>query len=61
MPIKISAKIRYNHIEARATIKKMMAKKDCKIVFDRPQKSATPGQSIVFYQKDEVLGGGIIN
>lgn len=61
MPIKILAKIRYNHPEIKATIKKIAGKKDCKIVFDTPQKAVTPGQSIVFYQKKEVLGGGIIN
>lgn len=60
-PIKILAKIRYNHQPAKATIEKMIDKKYYKIVFDFSQKSLTPGQSIVFYQKEEVLGGGIIN
>lgn len=31
-----------------------------RVVFNKPQKSITPGQSAVFYSKDEVLGGGII-
>ena len=32
----------------------------CKVVFKNPQKAVTPGQAIVFYNKEECLGGGII-
>ncbi len=60
MPLKILAKIRYNHSGEKATIKKMIGQKDCKIIFDSLQRAVTPGQSVVFYQKNEVLGGGII-
>ena len=31
-----------------------------RVVFDRKQKAVTPGQSVVFYRGDEVVGGGII-
>ena len=31
-----------------------------KVIFDEPKKSITPGQSAVFYDKDDVIGGGII-
>ena len=32
-----------------------------RIIFDEPQSSVTPGQSVVFYQNEVCLGGGIIN
>lgn len=54
-PLEITAKIRYNSTEAEAVMDKN------KVVFKRPQRAITPGQSVVFYQGEEVLGGGIIS
>jgi len=56
--IEIRVRIRYNHQEARATV--YPGKDKQKIVFKQPQFAITPGQSAVFYDKDTVLGGGII-
>jgi len=53
-PLEITAKIRYNSTEAEAILDK------AKVVFRKPQRAITPGQSVVFYQGEEVIGGGII-
>ncbi len=51
-------KIRYHHSSQPARVERSGS---CwKVTFDRPQKSVTPGQALVFYQRDTVLGGGII-
>ncbi|MFA6549572.1 MAG: aminomethyltransferase beta-barrel domain-containing protein, partial [Candidatus Margulisiibacteriota bacterium] len=62
-PLKIAAKIRYNSKEAEATLYpggKAQDKAQAKVVFNKPQRAITPGQSVLFYQGEEVLGGGII-
>ena len=58
-PITVRAKIRYKSQEAEAVV---FARDDTVDVhFVHPQKAVTPGQAIVFYNVDEVLGGGIID
>jgi tRNA-specific 2-thiouridylase len=52
-------KIRYNHKQALAKI--MPLKDKIKVTFKKAQFAVTPGQSAVFYDKDIVLGGGIIH
>lgn len=58
-PLRASVKIRYRHPGAAATITPLDGGR-ADIVFDQPQASVTAGQSVVFYEGDEVLGGGII-
>jgi tRNA-specific 2-thiouridylase len=58
-PLKVRARIRYKHREAPATIVPLPGEK-VSVEFDRPQRAVTPGQSVVFYDDDDVLGGGII-
>lgn len=55
----LSVKIRYNHKGALAEVLPLDGK--IKVCFKTPQFAITPGQSAVFYDKDEVLGGGIID
>ena len=58
-PLKVMAKIRYNHKKARATVTKAGAD-SVRVEFDEPQGSPTPGQAVVFYRGDIVVGGGWI-
>jgi len=59
LPLKVEAKIRYRSGLASATIYKIRNAK-YKILFNRPQRAITPGQSVVFCRGQEVVGGGII-
>jgi len=58
MPFKAKSKIRYGAKEAECVVKRYNGA--YQILFTKPQRAITPGQSVVFYIKDEVLGGGII-
>ena len=58
-PITVMAKIRYKSKEAEATLFPRDDTVD--VHFAQPQKAITPGQAVVFYNADEVLGGGIID
>jgi tRNA-specific 2-thiouridylase len=52
------AKIRYKSREAEAVL--FFRNDSVDVHFAQPQKAVTPGQAVVFYNLDEVLGGGII-
>lgn len=55
----VDAKIRYSHKGAKATIRKI--KDDLlECVFEEPQRAITPGQAVVFYKDEYVVGGGSI-
>ncbi|HAV10132.1 MAG TPA: tRNA 2-thiouridine(34) synthase MnmA, partial [Dehalococcoidia bacterium] len=56
---RLTAKIRYAHPGAEAEIS-LLGDDTLKIVFQEPQKAIAPGQSVVFYDGDITLGGGII-
>ena len=58
-PIRVKAKIRYNQKEQPATVYQLDDQR-IKVVFDEPQRAITKGQSVVLYDGDIVVGGGII-
>ena len=60
LPLKVMAKIRYNSPLVAAVVKKEIGSNSCQIVFAKSQNAVTPGQSVVFYNGRELLGGGII-
>lgn len=57
-PCRVTAKIRYRAEESPAVLEP--AGGLLRAVFDEPQRAVAPGQAIVFYQGDQVVGGGVI-
>lgn len=57
--LRVWAKIRYNHKGAWCTIKKT-GDDEVLCTFEEQQRAITPGQAVVFYDGDYVLGGGTI-
>jgi tRNA-specific 2-thiouridylase len=53
------AKIRYRQSDQACTVK-LLTDETCFVEFEKPQRAITPGQSVVFYQNNTCLGGGII-
>lgn len=58
-PMHVLGKIRYSHAGAGCTIR-MVDDDLLECVFDEPQRAITPGQALVLYDGDNVLGGGVI-
>ena len=58
-PIRVSAKIRHRHEPAPAVLENA-PNGEVRVTFDQPQRAITPGQAVVFYQDDLVVGGGWI-
>jgi tRNA-specific 2-thiouridylase len=58
-PVEVTAKIRYNHPGAAATLTPL-GNGSVRVKLHTPQRAVTPGQAAVFYQDDLILGGGWI-
>jgi tRNA-specific 2-thiouridylase len=58
-PMRVKIKIRHRHEPAWATLAPSVPG-EVVATFDEPQRAITPGQSAVFYDSDEVVGGGWI-
>jgi len=56
---RVTAQIRYRHREAAATLEPFDGDR-VQATFDDPQTAVAPGQAVVFYSGDEVVGGGWI-
>ena len=62
-PVEVDAQIRYRSKPIKGKLipqSEGNINKRFKLVLDEPQSSITPGQAAVFYEKDILLGGGLI-
>jgi len=59
-PIRTLARIRYRAERVTATVFAEPGAR-ARVVFDQPQRSVTPGQAVVFYDGEYVVGGGTID
>jgi len=58
LPLRCMAKVRYRQADQACTVKQQGGV--YAVDFDEPQRAVTPGQSVVFYQGERCLGGGVI-
>lgn len=57
--LSVKARIRYRHREAKAELERLESNQVL-VKFDKPQRAITPGQAVVFYDSEVVVGGGTI-
>jgi tRNA-specific 2-thiouridylase len=56
---RVTARIRHRHLEAAAAIEPLPGRR-VRVTFDQPQSAVAPGQAVVMYDGEVVLGGGWI-
>jgi tRNA-specific 2-thiouridylase len=59
LPLACMAKVRYRQPDQACNLK-LDDSGALEVIFDQPQRAVTPGQSVVFYQDNICLGGGVI-
>ncbi|EXF45626.1 tRNA-specific 2-thiouridylase MnmA [Pseudomonas sp. BAY1663] len=57
-PLQLTAKVRYRQSDQPCSLEKTAS--GYRVVFDAPQRAVTPGQSVVLYDGEVCLGGGVI-
>jgi tRNA-uridine 2-sulfurtransferase len=60
MPVQAAAQIRHRHRPGAGSVRALDAGR-AEFCFDQPQPAVTPGQAVVFYDGDTVIGGGWID
>ena len=58
-PLRLRAKVRYRMAEQPCTVEQIGPDR-VRVAFDRPQRAVTPGQAVVFYDGDTLVGGAVI-
>jgi tRNA-specific 2-thiouridylase len=58
LPLGCCAKVRYRQADQACKVQRQG--EGYEVVFEKPQRAVTPGQSVVFYQGERCLGGGVI-
>ena len=58
LPLRCAAKIRYRQADQACVVSRVG--EALQVEFEQPQRAVTPGQSVVFYQDEQCLGGGVI-
>ncbi len=60
-PYRCKAKLRYRQEDQDAIIQKEDEEGNVYVEFRESQRAVTPGQSVVFYKPEDLVGGGVIN
>jgi tRNA-specific 2-thiouridylase len=59
-PVRVTAQIRHRH-QASPASARAIGDGRAELIFDAPQIAVTPGQAVVFYDEETVVGGGWID